>query len=101
MARKPLGMHVEDIKASLRKKWGSLSALSRHLGRNSNAVTQVLATPGYSVPLEREIAKQIGREPYDVWPDRYHVDGTPVSFRADRTPTALPCAAHRQNEVAA
>jgi Ner family transcriptional regulator len=101
MARKPLGMHVEDVKASLRKKWGSLSALSRHLGRNSNAITQALAQPGYSVPLEREIAKQIGREPHEVWPDRFHTDGTPVSFRADRTPTAMPCSTHRQNEVAA
>ena len=101
MARKPSGMHVEDIKASLRKKWGSLSMLSRHLGRNRNAITQTLAAPGYSVPLEREIAEQLGCAPHEVWPDRFHSDGTPVSLRADRTPTALPCGAHRQNEVAA
>nr|WP_298796064.1 helix-turn-helix domain-containing protein [uncultured Acetobacter sp.] len=101
MARKPLGMHVEDIKSSLRKKWGSLSALSRHLGRNPNAVTQALGTPGYSVPLEQAIADELGREPRDIWPDRYHMDGTPVSFRAERTPTALTGGAHRQDEVAA
>lgn len=101
MARKPLGMHVEDIKSSLRKKWGSLSALSKHLGKNQNAVTQTIATPGYSVPLEQAIADELGREPRDIWPDRYHLDGSPISFRAERTPTVLTCAAHRQNEVAA
>ena len=101
MARKPSGLHVEDVKASLRKKWGSLSVLSRHLGRNRNAITQTLANPGYSVPLERAIAEQLGREPHEVWPDRFHADGTPFSFRVDRTPTAMPCSTHRQNEVAA
>ncbi|MFT8664018.1 MAG: helix-turn-helix domain-containing protein [Acetobacter orientalis] len=94
-------MHVEDIKSSLRKKWGSLSALSRHRGKNQNAATQTIATPGYSVPLEQAIADELGREPRDIWPNRYHFDGSPISFRAERTPTVLTCAAHRQNEVTA
>ncbi len=101
MARKPSGMHVEDIKASLRKKWGSLAALSRHLGRNPNAVTQTLATPGYSVPIEIAIANELERNPHEVWPDRFHLDGSPVSVRVDRTPTALRGADQRANGVAA
>lgn len=76
MARKPSGMHVEDIKAAIRKKWVTLAALSRHLGKNANAVTQTLATPGYSVPTELAIAKELGREPQEIWPDRFEHDGT-------------------------
>lgn len=101
MARKPSGMHVEDIKAELRKKWGTLAALSRHLGKNANAVTQTLATPGYSVPTELAIAQELNRKPFEVWPDRFEHDGTPVSFRVDRIPSRSADADLRRNGVAA
>ncbi|GAJ30218.1 helix-turn-helix domain-containing protein [Acidomonas methanolica] len=105
MAQKPRemhpGMHVEDIRAVLRKKWGTLRALSIHLGRNPNAVTQTLSTPGYSVPVELAIAEELGMSPHEVWPARFHPDGTPVSLRVDRTPTAAIAVDHRRKEVAA
>ncbi|MBR0559532.1 helix-turn-helix domain-containing protein [Neokomagataea anthophila] len=101
MARKPSGMHVEDIKASLRKKWGTLTALSRHLGRNPNVVTQALATPGYSVPVERAIAEELGRAPQDVWPDRFDHNGEPLSLRVERITSASISSDHRRNGVAA
>lgn len=102
MAQKHHGMHVEDIKAVLRKHFGTLAAFSRSLGKNPNAASMTLSTPGYSVPTEIEIAKVVGRPPYEVWgAKRFHSDGNPVRFRVDRTPIALPCDAHRQNGVAA
>lgn len=101
MAQKPMGMHPEDIKAALRKMFGSLAAFSIMIGRDSRAVSKTIATPGYSVPIEREIAKALKVAVKAIWPDRYHADGTPVSFVVSRIPTALPCRAHRQNEVAA
>jgi len=101
MARKPSGMHAEDIKADLRKKWGSLSALSRHFGKNPNIVTQVISTPGYSVPMEIAIAAELGIPPHEVWPDRFHSDGTPIPMRVDRTPTRSAAQMQRANGVAA
>lgn len=101
MARKPVGMHIEDIKAELRKQFGSLVAVSRYFGLNSNAVSTVLSQPGHSIPTERKIAKLLGRDPYEVWPDRYHADGTPVSFRVDRIPSRSADVDLRRNGVAA
>lgn len=101
MARKPVGMHVEDIRAALRKKFGTMAALSRHLGRHPNTVSTVISQPGHSITMEREIAKELGRDPYEIWPDRYHPDGTPLSTRAARIATAHLGADQRANEVAA
>ncbi|MFT9091542.1 MAG: helix-turn-helix domain-containing protein [Gluconacetobacter sp.] len=101
MARKPIGMHVEDIKAALRKKFGTLAALSRHLGVHPNTVSITINQPGHSVPMERKICDILGHDPHEVWPDRFHPDGSPVRTRVDRTPTALRGEEHRANGVAA
>lgn len=101
MARKPVGMHIEDIKADLRKQFGTLVAVSRHFGLNPNAVSVVLSQPGHSIPTERKIADLLGRQPYEVWPDRYHADGSPVSLRVDRTPTRSDAVDLRRNGAAA
>ncbi|KDE20685.1 hypothetical protein AZ09_04370 [Acetobacter aceti 1023] len=101
MPQKHKGMHPEDIKAALRKMFGALAAFSRQIGRDSRSVSKTIATPGYSVPIEHEIAKVLKMKPQAIWPDRYHRDGSPISITVARIPTALPCAAHRQNEVAA
>ncbi|WP_336947354.1 helix-turn-helix domain-containing protein [Asaia sp. HN010] len=77
----PRGIHPEDIAATLRKKWGTLAAFARHIGRTANAVSNTIRQPGYSVPIEKEIAGELDMGPHEVWPDRYKGDGTPVSFR--------------------
>ncbi|MBL7232088.1 helix-turn-helix domain-containing protein [Komagataeibacter oboediens] len=101
MAQKPQGLHPEDIKSRIRKKFGTLSALGVHLKRSPNTISNAIYQPGYSVPLERQIADAIGMEPYEVFPDRFHNDGSPVRVRADRTPTCPLPDAHRQNGAAA
>ena len=80
MAQKPMGMHLEDIKAALRKMYGSLAAFSVLIGRDSRAVSKTISTHGYSVPIEREIANALKRKPQDIWPQRYHHDGSPISL---------------------
>ncbi|MFT9018005.1 helix-turn-helix domain-containing protein [Acetobacter malorum] len=101
MARKPDGLHPEDIKSRIRKKFGSMAEFARRNKRNPNTISNAIFTPGYSTRIERMIAEELGMTPQSIWPDRYHMDGTSVSFRDDRTPTALTGSAHRQNEVAA
>ncbi|KAB8125249.1 transcriptional regulator [Komagataeibacter medellinensis] len=101
MAQKPCGMHVEDIKAALRQQYGSLVSISQQLGLNPNAISATLSRPGYSVKTERRIAQLLGMKPHELFPDRFHVDGSPISYVVDRKPTRRIPASLRQNGVAA
>lgn len=101
MARNPTGMHPEDIRAEIKKKFGSLAAMSRHFKRHSNAIANTICQPGYSVPLEAEIAKVIERDVRDIWPARYHPDGSPRRVRDVRTPTRCTASNLRANGAAA
>lgn len=101
MAQKPIGMHPEDIKAFICKKWGTLAAFSVAKGRAPATASNAIRQPPYSHPMAQLIAEEMGKTPYDVWPDFYHPDGTPVPCRLGRTPTPQSRAAHRQNGVAA
>lgn len=93
--------HVEDIKAELRKRYGSLTALDRLWGYRSGVISTALGTPGMSRRVEKRIAAELERPLHVLWPDRWHPDGTPVSFRADRTPTKGPADALRAKGAAA
>lgn len=75
MARKPCGMPVKDIKSEIRKRFGSLSGVSDQIGMARNGISNILSQPGYSISGEQKVAKLLGREPYEIWPDRYHADG--------------------------
>ncbi|MFT8421529.1 MAG: helix-turn-helix transcriptional regulator [Gluconacetobacter sp.] len=103
MARKPcaMPMHVEDIKAELRKRYGSLASISRQLGLNPNALTAAIHKPGNSVRSERRIAELLEMAPHEVFPDRFHKDGTPISHVVDRKPTCRIPDRLRANGVAA
>ncbi|MBO1328656.1 helix-turn-helix domain-containing protein [Acetobacter suratthaniensis] len=101
MARKPRKVHVEYLKAEIREKFGPLSHVSKAMGMSDNAVSNILSSPAYSIPGERKLAKLMGWDVREVWPDRYHDDGTPVPRVADRQPTCVIPADLRQNGVAA
>lgn len=101
MARKPCGWHPERIKMELRKRFGTLRAFAKLHGYSAAAISNAISVAGYSVPLQEIIAEATGETASALWPDRYHDDGSPVSFRADRTPTVLNFQTHRQNGVAA
>ncbi|NHO33292.1 helix-turn-helix domain-containing protein [Acetobacter fallax] len=101
MAQKPQGMHPEDIKAALRKRFGSMAAFSVLIGRDERAVSKTISASGYSAPVEKEIAKVLCKEPRLIWPDRYHANGTPVSQSLGRIVTVRRDDGLRANGVAA
>lgn len=94
------GWHIEHIKAELRRRHGTLAALSATWGVNRNALSNVLAQPGYSRTLERRIAEELKQPLHVIWPDRWLQDGTPISFREDRTPSRGRARANRQKVTA-
>lgn len=69
-------MHPEDIKAEIRKRWGSIEALAKVRGLSGSHLRAALCEPRYSA--EQVIAHAIGRSAHHLWPDRYHPDGTPL-----------------------
>lgn len=81
MAKPAPGIHREDLKAMLRKRYGSLAALSRLWGYSRLGIPNVLGNPYYSVPLERRIAQALGLHPHEIWPDRFSADGEALPRR--------------------
>ncbi len=72
------GWHAEDIRAAIRKRYGSLRALSIQFGLNHTAVSSVLRRPEASLKVERLIAAAIGETPHALWPDRWDAAGKPL-----------------------
>lgn len=101
MTQKRTDMHPEDIRAELRKRFGSMAALGRQLGVSGSAIPNTISLPGFSRKLERKLADILGCKAHDIWPSRYHHDGTPVSFRTKRTVAARQNADLRKNGEAA
>lgn len=81
MAKPALGIHREDLKAMLRKRYGSLARLSREWGYSRLGIANVLGNPYYSVPLERRIAQALDLHPHKIWPDRFSADGEALPRR--------------------
>ena len=89
MAHPEAGWHPEDIRAAIRKRYGSLRALSLRFGMDRTAVSIVLLRPTASTRLERLIAAAIDQTPHALWPDRWSKGGEPLPR------TGLPKAAPR------
>lgn len=88
----PEDWHPEDVKAALRKRGITLTALSRQHGYSTNCVGAVLRRPAATV--QEVIAAALELDPRNIWPSRYNPDGSPRrrnQRRADRP------AAQRQN----
>lgn len=80
------GIHREDLKAMLRKRYGSLDALSRSWGFHRLCVSSAIRNPYYSVPLEGRIAEALNLHPHYIWPDRFSADGEALPRRrSDRS----------------
>lgn len=75
--------HPADIKAALHKKGITLAGIAEACGMRDS--TSLSSTFTRSYPLnEQRIAAAIGVPVQDIWPSRYHADGTPKprGFRA-------------------
>lgn len=84
--------HPEDVKAALRKVGQTLSGLSQSNGYSTSTVGCVLRRPAAGV--QAVIAAVLKMKPQDIWPSRYHADGTPRRRGQYSRPHA---AAQRQN----
>lgn len=74
--------HRADIKAALEKCGYSLARLSRLNGYSRTAAQCALHM--HWPRMERLIAATIGVPVQDIWPSRYHADGTRKSDRRER-----------------
>lgn len=85
MPKKPASTkdwHRADVIAAVRKTGTTLRGLSRKHGLYHTAMNQALNKP--APKAERLIAEHLGLTPQDIWPSRYHDDGSPKSGRGER-----------------
>ncbi|WP_417783338.1 helix-turn-helix domain-containing protein [Terasakiella pusilla] len=66
-------MHPEDVKAAVRKKFGSLAALARQNGVSDSVVRAALIRP--QPTGNRIIAKCLELSVHQLWPEWYGSDG--------------------------
>jgi len=78
----PQDWHRADIKAALEKRGFSLARLSRLNGYARSSAQMALHLPWPK--MERLIAGALDKQPQEIWPSRYHADGTPKSGRGER-----------------
>ncbi len=82
--------HKEEIKAALRMKFGSLSALAMSWGYSEHVISGVLSRKRFSIPVEIRISKALDVPLHDLWPDRWEPNGTPK--RRPRVVSTRGCA---------
>lgn len=81
MEKKFEDWHRADILAAIKKKDTSLAALSRAEGLSASTLANALTRPWPKGEIL--IAKAIDKEPWEIWPSRYH---DPVTHKfIDRT----------------
>lgn len=98
--------HWEDVMAALRKSGWSLRQLTIEMGypEGSSALGSVKRHPWPRGELI--LATALKKKPHEIWPSRYHADGTPNRRRGRdiRRPTAgadmTPLVALRRNPQA-
>jgi Ner family transcriptional regulator len=84
-------MHVEDIKAALRKQGWTLAEIAREIGVGPSAVSHAL-TRQRSRRVEKVIASKLGLSPREIWPQRYKggVNHDPICQQTGSVAGALP-----------
>ena len=78
----PRDWHKADIKCALEKRGYTFFRLSRLNGYADTSIQMVIHHPWPKA--ERIVAAAIGVPPQQIWPSRYHEDGTPKSGRNER-----------------
>lgn len=83
-AKKPVtkDWHRADIIAAVRKSGTNLQQLSRDHELGRTTLTNALYGP--CPRYERLIAEHLGTTAQNIWPSRYHEDGSPKSGRGER-----------------
>jgi Ner family transcriptional regulator len=78
----PQDWHKADIICGLWKLGTSMQKLSRENGYKSGSLRLAITMPWPRA--ERIIAEALGVRPHQIWPSRYHADGSPKSGRGER-----------------
>ena len=92
--------HPEDIKAELRKRFGTQGEFCQCFGVPRDNLAQAIREP-YSIPVERAVSLALAVPLHELWPDRWLPDGRPIGRSARRqTGSDLGHVVHRQNEAA-
>lgn len=65
--------HPEDLRAELRKKFGTLQSFERRYGLPVNSAACALRRPYEAA--EQAIAEALDRSAHEIWPSRYAPDG--------------------------
>ena len=82
-------MHVEDIKAALRKQGWTLASIAKELGVGPSAVSHAL-TRQRSRRVEKVIASKLGLAPREIWPQRYKGRATHGTIRQQARSFEVP-----------
>ena len=101
MAQNLSGWHTEDIKAEIRKKFGSVSNLCANWGLHPSAISNTIRRPFNSMRVERRIGDALGVPLHEIWPDRWKPDGTPLPRSIGMNPNGPYSVAERQKKAAA
>lgn len=80
---KQKGFHPEDIKAELRKQYGSLAVFGKKYHLTGQSISQAL-TKSCSARIEKLIAEALNHPPHAIWPDRWTKDGKPYFRRGEK-----------------
>lgn len=93
----PTGWHAEDIKAAIRKRGMTLSALatSHELDESACRAALIRSQP----EAEKVISLYLGVPLHELWPDRYDESGGRVRHVRDETNREF-AAAHRLSRAA-
>lgn len=95
MDQSATGWHPEEIKAAIRKQYGSLSELARRWNVHRTLLSHALRQTSASAPTERLIAAAIGKAPHVLWPERWNAAGEPLP----RAGLAKPAAGRRSQST--
>ncbi|MFQ4137379.1 helix-turn-helix domain-containing protein [Nodosilinea sp. PGN35] len=82
-------MHVEDIKAALRKQGWTLTGIAKELGVGPSAISHAL-TRQRSRRVEKVIAAKLGLSPREIWPQRYKGGATHESVYQQAGSVTVP-----------
>jgi Ner family transcriptional regulator len=79
MARNLTKWHAEKIKFEIRVKFGSLRAFAKTIGSSPQSVSGAILSPIKSARIELQITSNLGKKPFELWPDRWTPKGQKIS----------------------
>jgi lambda repressor-like predicted transcriptional regulator len=80
-------MNQELIKAELRMRGYTQARLADEMGVKKSTVSRVISGAGKSFPVQMTIARLLGKEINELWPNQIRLRRTRAEMEADRANT--------------